>query len=413
MKLPHPRRAPGGRVVPRRADRAAGTRVVRRTTGERRLLREALGSRRLHRHLGADGVVYRYFGGHCFRFHPLANFGVLNARATSGDVEGTQELADALVARGVYQQGGGIGWEYDFPFSGGKAPWLSGMAQAVAAQAFSRAATTVPEEATTYMNEATAAFRVIPKRLMTSVAAGPWIRLYAFSSLTVLNAQLQATISLQAYAAASEDPQAQALAARMQNAAAASLARFDTGYWSYYALPREPSPITTATGPVADEVDGGTALRPPPPTRFASRKRSRRRSSSRTAASVRAVLVVEPATVVAVTAAGASRPSASPLLGGCTPSRGSRSAQACTRCTYCHGWNGHTLRSTPRRGARRLPARSAPVKPSSDDETGTSPLVVANRATVELADGATAPGPGRCRKPGGDARAACCSNSTH
>ena len=146
--------------------------------------------------VGADGVVYRYFGGHCFRFHPLANFGVLNARATSGDVEGTQELADALVARGVYQQGGGIGWEYDFPFSGGRAPWLSGMAQAVAAQAFSRAATTVPEEATTYMNEATAAFRVIPKRLMTSVAAGPWIRLYAFSSLTVLNAQLQATISL-------------------------------------------------------------------------------------------------------------------------------------------------------------------------------------------------------------------------
>ena len=104
--------------------------------------------------VGADGVVYRYFGGHCFRFHPLANFGVLNARATSGDVEGTQELADALIARGVYQQGGGIGWEYDFPFSGGRAPWLSGMAQAVAAQAFSRAATTVPEEATTYMTEA-------------------------------------------------------------------------------------------------------------------------------------------------------------------------------------------------------------------------------------------------------------------
>ena len=92
--------------------------------------------------------MYRYFGGHCFRFHPLANFGVLNARATSGDVEGTQELADALVARGVYQKGGGIGWEYDFPFSGGKAPWLSGMAQAVAAQAFSRAATIVPENAT-------------------------------------------------------------------------------------------------------------------------------------------------------------------------------------------------------------------------------------------------------------------------
>src|SRR5438105_10025721 len=192
--------------------------------------------------VGTDGVVYRYFGGHCFRFHPLANFGVLNARATAGDVEGTQELGDALAARGVYQPGGGIGWEYDFPFGGGRAPWLSGMAQAVAAQAFARAATVVPEQAAAYTREATAAFRVIPKRLLTSVAAGPWIRLYSFNTLPVLNAQLQATISLQAYASASGDQQAGALASRMQNAAAATLPRFDTGYWSYYSLPHEPSP---------------------------------------------------------------------------------------------------------------------------------------------------------------------------
>ena len=86
--------------------------------------------------VGSDGVVYRYFAGYCFRFHPLANFGVLNARIASGDVDGTRELADALIARGVYQKGGGIAWEYDFSFGGGRAPWLSGMAQSVAAQAF-------------------------------------------------------------------------------------------------------------------------------------------------------------------------------------------------------------------------------------------------------------------------------------
>jgi hypothetical protein len=192
--------------------------------------------------VGADGVVYRYFGGHCFRFHPLANFGVLNARATAGDVPGTTELADALAARGVYQQGGGIAWEYDFPFGGGRAPWLSGMAQAVAAQAFARAAQVAPERSTAYLRDAAAAYRVIPKRLLTSVPAGPWIRLYSFDSLTVLNAQLQATISLQAYAASTGDTAAGALAARMQNAVAVSLPRFDTGYWSYYALPHEPSP---------------------------------------------------------------------------------------------------------------------------------------------------------------------------
>jgi D-glucuronyl C5-epimerase-like protein len=193
--------------------------------------------------VGADGAVYRYFGGYCFRFHPLANFGVLNARAQAGDVEGTEELADALLSRGVYQRGGGIAWEYDFRFGGGRAPWLSGMAQAVAAQAFARAATTVPEKSDAYLREAAAAYRAIPRHLLTSVAAGPWIRLYSFSSLAVLNAQLQATVSLQSYASATGDTEAGSLAARMQSAAAATLARFDTGYWSYYALPREPSPV--------------------------------------------------------------------------------------------------------------------------------------------------------------------------
>ena len=52
---------------------------------------------------------------------------------------------------------------------------------------------------------ATAAYRAIPRHLLTSVAAGPWIRLYSFGSLVVLNAQLQAVVSLQSYAEVAED----------------------------------------------------------------------------------------------------------------------------------------------------------------------------------------------------------------
>ncbi|MDX6452507.1 MAG: hypothetical protein QOH16_2556 [Gaiellaceae bacterium] len=191
----------------------------------------------------ADGIVYRYFAGRCFEFHPLANFGALNARVAAGDIVGSQRLADALVARGIYQSSGGIGWEYTFPFGGGRAPWLSGMAQAVAAQALARTAGLVPAEATSLMGKARAACQAISGRLLTSVAAGPWIRLYSFTSLVVLNAQLQAVISLQSYATTANDSVAAALALRMQRAAAASLTRFDTGYWSYYALPHDPSPL--------------------------------------------------------------------------------------------------------------------------------------------------------------------------
>ena len=191
----------------------------------------------------ADGVVYRYFPGRCFEFHPLANFGALNADVALGDLARTKRLADALVARGVYQHRGGIGWEYYFSFDGGRAPWLSGMAQAVAAQALERAATLVTDETAPLTREAQGAYRTIPGRLLTSIAAGPWIRLYAFQSTPVLNAQLQAVISLQSYAADAGDTSAAALAGRMQQAAAAALPRFDTGYWTYYSLAHDASPL--------------------------------------------------------------------------------------------------------------------------------------------------------------------------
>lgn len=191
----------------------------------------------------SDGIVYRYFAGRCFELHPLAEFGALNARIAAGDAAGTEALADALIARGVFQHGGGVGWEYYFDFSGGRAPWLSGMAQAVAAQAFARAATLVPDRSTAYLRAAHNAYDLIPRELLTSVAAGPWIRLYAFQSLAVLNAQLQTVVSLRDYATATQDTAAATLATHMQNAAAAMLPRFDTGYWTYYSLAHDPSPL--------------------------------------------------------------------------------------------------------------------------------------------------------------------------
>jgi hypothetical protein len=192
----------------------------------------------------ADGVVYRYFSGRCFEFHPLANFGALNADVAGGKTDAATQLATALVARAVPETGGGLGWEYYFNFSSGRAPWLSGMAQAVAAQAFTAAAADDASLTTT----AASAYRTIAsKHLLTSVAAGPWIRLYSFTPLIVLNAQLQTVISLRTYATASGNTTAGALAARMQAAAVETLPRFDTGYWSDYSLGGDPAPISYET----------------------------------------------------------------------------------------------------------------------------------------------------------------------
>ena len=86
------------------------------------------------------------------------------------------------------------------------------MAQAVGAQALARTAELVPDDAAALRRSATAAYRAIPRHLLTSVAAGPWIKLYSFGSLVVLNAQLQAVVSLQSYAEVAEDSDAAALA---------------------------------------------------------------------------------------------------------------------------------------------------------------------------------------------------------
>jgi D-glucuronyl C5-epimerase C-terminus len=193
---------------------------------------------------GPDGIVYRYFTGLCFEFHPLANFSALNTHVLAKDAAATQQLADALTARGVHPSGGGIGWEYYFRFEGGRPPWVSGMAQAVAAQAFARAASLVPDESAALLREARAAYGAIPGRLTTKTAAGPWIRLYSFRTVPILNAQLQSVVSLESYAQATGDSAAAGLASQLKQAAVAMLPRFDTGYWSYYSLAGVPAPLS-------------------------------------------------------------------------------------------------------------------------------------------------------------------------
>src|SRR5207244_1451636 len=81
-------------------------------------------------------------------------------------------------------------------------------------------------------------------RLLSPVSpAKPWIALYSFDRVPVLNAQLQAALSLGDYAAISGDPGAGALATRLTDAARALLPRFDTGYWSLYSLGGDESPL--------------------------------------------------------------------------------------------------------------------------------------------------------------------------
>src|SRR6266516_6821710 len=187
----------------------------------------------------SDGTWYRAFPGIGFQFHPLENFGKLNNFVTQKNTSRAEQLAQALIDRSVVRAGG-LAWEYYFRFGGGRPPWISGMAQAVAAQALSRAGTFLVDPTLTAASQRV--YKTIPL-LTRSAQTGPWIRLYAFNNVTVLNAQLQTILSLQDYATQTGDQAAVKLASRLQAAAVGLLPRFDTGYWSLYSLGGDEAPL--------------------------------------------------------------------------------------------------------------------------------------------------------------------------
>ncbi len=188
----------------------------------------------------SDGVLYRSFPGQGLRFHPLGNFAHLNGLVGRGRHEEARRLAAALAARAIASGPGKTVWEYTFPFWG-PVPWTSGMAQASAAQTLAWAGDVLAEPRLKSL--AGRAYRAIPGRLTMRLAAGPWVRLYSYNGLIVLNAQLQTALSIGDYARRTGDAAARRFAARLRASSARLLPTFDTGYWSYYS-PRNESPLT-------------------------------------------------------------------------------------------------------------------------------------------------------------------------
>jgi hypothetical protein len=196
-----------------------------------------------------QGIVYRYFTNEGFQFHPLAEAGALTqAVAAANDdpskAAAADALAQALLARAVPTEAGLV-WEYYFPFDGGRAPWTSGMAQAVFAQGFAQAGALLGDAR--LASAAAKAFAAIRRPLLRQLESGPWIRLYSFSGMVVLNAQLQTILSLASFARQSGDQQAVSLASALTASAKALLPRFDSGFWSYYSLARDESQLDYQT----------------------------------------------------------------------------------------------------------------------------------------------------------------------
>ena len=180
----------------------------------------------------ANGVAYRSFGG-APRFHPLLSFQALNGHMDANRRVKAARLARALLRR-AHRDGNALVWEYPFPYQGQAAGWRSGMAQAVAAEALARAG---------YRRAAHRAFLAVDD-LLARPEGVLWIKLYSFSPVPVLNAQLQSALSLRRYARIVGDRRAAHLSARLLAAADVLFPQFETACWSRYSLQGREAPAS-------------------------------------------------------------------------------------------------------------------------------------------------------------------------
>jgi hypothetical protein len=198
---------------------------------------------------GDDPVVFQWYPGHGLQLQVLGNFGKANALAENClkappdpkapcMADKLKALLDRLVALRV-TRGTFTTWEYYFAFGGGKAPWISGMAQATALQALARGSQVLNDPS--YLAVARAALGAFetaaPRGIRVSADGGNHYLIYNFAPrVRVLNGFLQSLIGLYDYAKISNDQEAWQLFEAGDRAARIEVPRYDTGAWSLYSL---------------------------------------------------------------------------------------------------------------------------------------------------------------------------------
>ncbi|MEA2148432.1 MAG: hypothetical protein QOD69_262, partial [Solirubrobacteraceae bacterium] len=187
-------------------------------------------------------LVWQYYTGEGLQIQWLGTFGKANGLWEGGtyDAQLRELLGEALGL--ATARAGGIAWEYLFHFDGGSPPWVSGLAQGTALQAFSRAAVRLGEPA--FFQAARSALGIFreapPTGVRVATPAGAHYLIYSFApGLRVLNAFTQALNGLDDFAVLANDAEGRAMFAAGEAQLRTELPSYDTGAWSRYSLQRE------------------------------------------------------------------------------------------------------------------------------------------------------------------------------
>lgn len=190
---------------------------------------------------GDSRIIYQYFAGQGWQFHPLSNFAKLNAVWTVKSKPARRALgkfANELIEWGV-NRGGALTWEYYFPFSGSSAPFISSISQGTAIQALARAGNAVNDAAVTAAaRQAMLAFDT-PAPVGLKVARDVGNHYIGYSGnvrLQILNMFLQSLDGLHDFAIITNDEKGWDLYREGLKGARRDTPASDTGAWSLYSL---------------------------------------------------------------------------------------------------------------------------------------------------------------------------------
>jgi hypothetical protein len=190
---------------------------------------------------GESRIIYQYFAGWGWQFHPLANFSKLNAVWTDKSAGARRYLskeAYELISFGV-NRGGALTWEYYFPFSGSPAVFISSISQGTAIQALARSGNALKDpNITAAATQGAKAFGVAaPTGLKLARDGGLHFIGYSGNRKEIIfNMFAQALDGLHDYSVITDDVEAKSLYEQGLVAARVELPQSDTGAWSLYEL---------------------------------------------------------------------------------------------------------------------------------------------------------------------------------
>jgi hypothetical protein len=193
------------------------------------------------RRFGGSRIIFQYFEGSGWQFHPLSNFAKLNAIWTVDTAparRAQRSYARQLIRWGVHRSGA-LTWEYYFSFSGSPAPWISAISQGTAIQSLARVAYRMHNKSIMRAAKlATRSFNQPPTRGVRLKRDGGY-HFLGYSGaprLIILNMFLSSVDALHDYALINNDRHARHLYRKGVAAAKKETPMFDTGSWSLYSL---------------------------------------------------------------------------------------------------------------------------------------------------------------------------------